>query len=495
MFNIFAVVDRFEQTPKIPYTGAFFAGAKEADPLHAEVWSVTDTSPPGRVVITKLRAQLDPPVFDPLLDVCLTSLLPLRECMAEGAPTQPVAARLETWLGPYPAIDYRVETTDYNVAEDGTYRSTAAIRRVSSRPFPEPVTVRMRTIGGEEVDVQWKSEGEVALVSATTSGRVYQAIVDPDRALIDDDRSNNAWLPRVQVVMDSADVAVTSTEFAIAALAVVRLRYDYHKDIAVTGFYTNRGIGFALGPRLHFGDPVDGTRFHNNLYAFYTFEALDDSFRNDHNPKLRTGGQLGGIGARYDYTNVFWGEAPTGQRKLRLFIDWYDKNLGSDYGYLDWGYIASGTLPIGSPRTVIAAEVVNGFSEPFNSLVPNQGLFSLGGERTIRGIGAEDQLARNVFVLRTELRRELFSDLELNLHDIAVLRRLSARFLFDTGQSSNSAGHIYDLPSWAIGAGVGIGVMYDFFGFLSASAYLDVATRLDENQGDIQVLFGSAQSF
>jgi hypothetical protein len=53
-----------------PYTGAFFAGAKEADPLHAEVWSVTDTSPPGRVVITKLRAQLDPPVFDPLLDVC-----------------------------------------------------------------------------------------------------------------------------------------------------------------------------------------------------------------------------------------------------------------------------------------------------------------------------------------------------------------------------------------------------------------------------------------
>jgi hypothetical protein len=106
--------------------------------------------------------------------------------------------------------------------------------------------------------------------------------VDPDRALIDDDRSNNAWLPRVQVVLDSADVAVTSTEFAIAALAVARLRYDYHKDIALTGFYTNRGIGFAIGPRLHFGDRVDGTRFHNNLY-FYTFEALDDSFRNDHN--------------------------------------------------------------------------------------------------------------------------------------------------------------------------------------------------------------------
>ena len=29
MFNIFAVVDRFEQTPKIPFTGSFFAGIKE----------------------------------------------------------------------------------------------------------------------------------------------------------------------------------------------------------------------------------------------------------------------------------------------------------------------------------------------------------------------------------------------------------------------------------------------------------------------------------
>ena len=495
LFNVFAVVDRFEQTPKIPFTNAFFDRAKVADPMHGEVWSVTDVGPPGRVVLTKLRAQLEPAVYDPLLDRCLSAPTPLRECMAAGAPNQPVESRLDTWLGPYPAIDYRVETTDFNVEEGDVTRSTVAVRRVSSRPFPEPVTIRMRSIGGEQVDVQWKSEGDVALVSATTSGHVYQAIVDPDRALIDDDRANNAWLPRLQVVVDSADVAVTSTEFAIGALAVARLRYDYHKDIGITGFYTNRGVGFALGPRLHWGEPIDNSRFHNNLYAFYTFQALDRSFKDDRHPSVRTGGQLGGIGARYDYNNVYWGDWPTDQRRLRLFIDWYDKNLGSDYGYLDWGYVASGTVPIFSPRTIAAAEVFNGFSEPFNSLVPNQGLYSLGGERTIRGIGAEDTLARNVFVLRTELRQEITPDLDLNFHDIAVLRRVSARLLFDTGQASNSAGHIYDLPSWAVGAGAGIGIVYDFFGFFSAAAYLDLATRLDEDQGDFQVLFGSSQSF
>lgn len=495
LFNVLAVVDRFEATPKIPFTTAFFENAKEADPLNAEVWSVSDNGPPGRVVLRKLRAQLEPAAYDPLLDACLGAPQRLRDCLAAGAPGQPVAARLDTWLGPYPAIDYRVETTAFNAADGDRYRSTVAVRRVSSRPFPEPVTIRLRTIGGEQVDVQWKSAGEVALVSASTDGRVYQAIVDPDRAVIDDDRANNAWLPRLQVVVDSADVAVTSTEFAIGALAVARLRYDYHQDIGLTGFYTNRGIGFALGPRLHWGAPVDNARFRHNLYGFYTFQALDRSFTDDRHPSVRTGGQLGGIGARYDYSNVFWGDAPTQQRRLRLFVDWFDKNLGSDYGYLDWGYVASGTLPLGSPRTVAAAEVVNGFSEPFNSLVPNQGLFSLGGERTIRGISAEAQLARNVFVLRTELRQLLTPDLDVNLHDIVVLRRISARLLFDTGQSSNSAGHIYDLPTWATGAGAGIGITYDFFGFFSAAAYLDLATRLDENQGDIQVLFGSSQAF
>ena len=495
LFNVFAVVDRFEATPKIPFANAFFENAKEADPTHAEVWGVTDVGPPGRVVLAKLRAQLEPPVFDPLLDACLAGAESLRVCMAAGAPDQPVASRLDTWLGPYPAIDYRVETTEFNVDDGGQNKSTVGVRRVSSRPYPEPVTIRLRTIGGEQVDVQWKSPGDVALVSATTEGHVYQAIVDPDRALIDDDRANNAWLPRLQVVVDSADVAVTSTEFAIGALAVARLRYDYTKDIGITGFYTNRGVGFALGPRFHWGEPVDNSRFHNNAYLFYTFQALDRSFKDDRHPTVRTGGQLGGIGARYDYTNVFWGDAPTWQQRLRLFIDWYDKNLGSDYGYLDWGYVASGTVPLGSPRTVLAGEVVNAFSEPFNSLVPNQGLFSLGGERTIRGISAEAQLARNVFVLRTELRQVLTSDLNLNLNDIAVLRRVSARLLFDTGQSSNSAGHIYDLPSWAMGAGAGLGLTYDFFGFFSAAAYLDLATRLDEDQGDIQVLFGSSQSF
>ncbi|MDX2171158.1 MAG: hypothetical protein SF182_29080 [Deltaproteobacteria bacterium] len=495
LFNIFAAVDRFESTPKVPFTGAFFDNAKQADPLHAQVWSVNEDGPPGRVVVTKLRAELDPPRYDPLLDACLGAPLPLRECMAAGAPSLPVAARLEEWLGPYPAIDYRIDATDFNVPEGNTRRSAVAVRRVSSRPFAEPVTVRLRSIGGETVDMQWKSGGDVALMSATTEGHVYQAIIDPDRQLIDDDRANNAWLPRLQTVVDSADVEVSSTEFAFGAQLVTRLRYDYRKDFAVTGFYTNRGIGFAAGPRLHFGAPVDNSRFRHNLYGFYTFQALDRSFKNDAQPGVRTTGQLAGFGTRYDYSNVFWLDAPSQQRRLRLYFDWYDKAFGGDYSYLAWGTVASGTVPLWSPRTVLAGQLFNGFIESLGGRVPNQGLYSLGGERSIRGIGAEEQLARNLFVLRGELRQEIFPEVDLNLHDVLVLRRFNVHGLLDTGNVSNSAGRIYNPEHWAVGAGAGIGFLYDFFGFFPASAYLEVATRLDEDQGDVQVLFGSGQSF
>ncbi len=497
LFNVFAVVDRFESTPKIPFVNAFFPRAKQADPLHTEVMTFNQSGPPGRVVLGKLREQIGAPAFDALFDRCLQTAAPLRRCAAEQSDDPEVAARLRDWTAPYPAIDYRVEDTDFNRPEDGQLRSAVTVRRVSSRPFPEPVTIRLHTLAGADVDLRWKSGGDVAIVSTTTSSRVYQAVIDPDRTLIDDDRSNNAWPPRLQVVLDSADVEVSSTEFGFSALAVARARYDYRKDLAVAGFYTNRGIGFTAGGRLHWGEPIDRTKFRHNLYAFYTFAALDSSFENKSNRSDPNSGHLGGFGFRYDYSNVFWLDDPSGQRRLRLYADWYDTAVGSDFGYVDWGYIASATVPLWTHRTIAAGQIFNGFSEPLSGSIPALGLYSLGGSRSIRGIGAEDDLARNIFVVRTELRQAIYPELDLNLLDVLVLRRTDVKLLVDAGQVSNSAGRIYDVGGWACGVGVGLAAIYDYFGFFSAAAYVEVATRVDKSSqlDDVQFLFGSTQAF
>lgn len=497
LFDILAVVDRFERTPNIPFVSAFFPRGKEADPRRDQIMTFNQARPPGRVVLTKVHEQVGTAAFDVMLERCVSAQRPFRDCAAETPWAEVLPARLDDWTAPYPAVDYRVDAVRFNVPEGDGFRSSATIRRVSSRPFPEPVTVRLRTIAGADADLQWKSDGEVAVVSAPSASRVYQVIIDPERMLIDDDRANNAWPPRVQVVLDSADVEVSSTEFGVAALLAGRLRYDYRKDLAVAGFYTNRAIGFAVGPRLHWGTPIDAAQYRHNLYAFYTFAALDSSFENKSDPAVRTRGHLGGFGARYDYTNVYWPYDPTNQRRIRLYADWYDRALGSDFGYVDWGYVASATTPLWTHRTTAAAQIFNGFSQPLGGRVPNQGLYSLGGSRSIRGIGVEEELARNLFVIRTEIRRDLFPELDMNLLDALVLRRLQPKILLDAGNVSNAAGRIYDVGRWACGVGVGVTAMYEFLGFFPASAYLDIATRVDEpsKAGDVQVLFGSTQEF
>ena len=217
-------------------------------------------------------------------------------------------------------------------------------------------------------------------------------------------------------MLDSADVEVSSTEFGdLRAGGRRALRYDYRKDIAVAGFYTNRGIGFTLGGRLHWGEPIDATRFRNNLYGFYTFAGarrrLPATMRNPKRAHRRPARRH--RRALRLLQRVLGRGDPTGQRQLRLYVDWYDKNLGSDYGYLDWGYIASATLPLGSPRTVVAADS----RQRLQRAVQQPGArtrASTASAANARSAASAPriELARNIFVLRTELRRELFSDLD-----------------------------------------------------------------------------------
>ncbi len=99
--------------------------------------------------------------------------------------------------------------------------------------------------------------------------------------------------------------------------------------------------------------------------------------------------------------------------------------------------------------------------------------------------------------MRAEVRHSLYPELDWNLLDIVTLRRLQLRAFVDSGGVSNSAGRIYDPTRWAVGAGAGLGLVYDALGFFPAVAYVEVATQVDERSrlDDIQVLFGTRQAF
>ncbi len=499
LFNIFAIVDRFESVPKIPFVDAFFERSRIADPLHARIDTFNNSWPPGRVILGKLRAEIGADELARVVNRCLAATIPFRAC-AGRTTGRDLDWLFAEWRQPYPDIDYRFESVDLNqpIAPGNRWRQTLTIQRVSSRPIREPVTVRLRSIGGRDVDLRWNGRGDVGHLSTETKSRVGQAVIDPTRRLIEDTRADNASPPSRQVVLDTAEVEISSTEFGISGLVVGRDRYDYRRDLAAAGFYTNRSIGVTAGARWHWGAPVDATTYRQNLYAFYGFQSLNGSFTDARRPTVRTPGQNASLGVRYAYSNVFAYDNPTDERHVGLFADWYDRGLGGDYDYADWGYSLVGTHPLGSYRTIGALQVFNGFSHPFgSSVVPNQGQYSLGGSRSIRGIGAEDELGRNIFVVRAEVRRDIYPELDLNLFDTLILRRGQLRLFADSGRVSNSAGRVYDPSGYAVGLGTGIAAVYDFLGFFPAVAYLEIATRVDDahKAGDVQVLFGTRQAF
>jgi len=496
-FNIFAIVDRFESVPKIPFVEAFFERARVADPLHAEVTTFNNSLPPGRVVLGKLREVIGAERFDTLVDRCTAETMPLRGCAAEAA-GQDVDWVFTQWLQPYPALNYSFDMVELNEPAAAGFGATLMLRRAASRPITEPVTVRLRSIGGRFVDLRWDGRGEVVQLTGETPHRVWQAVIDPERKLIEDRSDDNARPPSPQVVLDTAEVEISSTEFGFSGLVVGRDRYDYRKDLALGGFYTNRSIGFTAGARRHWGSAIDATSYRHNLYGFYGFEGLNGSFTDERQPGFRTHGQVASLGVRYDYTNVFSYDAPSQARNLRLYADWYDHGFGSDFNYVDWGASVVLTQPLWSYRTIAAGELLNGFSEPLgSSVVPNQGLYSLGGSRSIRGIGAEDELGRNILVVRAEVRQDVYPELDLNFLDLLVLRRAQVRLFADSGRVSNSAGQVYDVGSFALGVGTGLAAVYEFMGFFPSVAYIEIATRADggSRTGEVQVLFGTRQSF
>lgn len=424
-FDVFAIVDRFETAPKVPFVQAFFENAQNEDDLHENVFTYEGRRAPARLVFARLDRSV-------------------------GAAN--VAA----------AVDAHLEQP--------------------CAPFDQALA---RAAGQDRT----QTDATVAAALAPPLAQDIPEIVDPTLRPATE-RS------KYQVVLDTADVEVSSTEFGLAALFVGRRRGDYTRDLALNPYFTERSYGFHVGPRAHFGPRNDANTYRHNLFAFYNFAWLDRGFKDDSEPDVRTSGQVAGFGLRYDYSNVYFYDNPTNQREARAFVDWHDPAFGGDYGFVRFGGRVSATTPLVTPRTILAGELLMGFEEATSDRgVPIQEQFSLGGRRALRGVSVNERLARNIGLARAEIRQDVFPEVDFNLLDLAVYRRPQLKLFVDTGQVDDSAGRALNPEHFAIAAGTGINVLYDFLGFFPGRAYIEVATRLDRDQTDFQVLFGTRQAF
>jgi Omp85 superfamily domain len=490
LFDVFAIVDRFETAPRIPFVRPFFPVSDSDDPLHLRLETCCDDRPPGRFIFDKLEAELRPERFRALLEQYRRDQRPMRDLLRELG-GEPTARLLSAWLRPHVPVDYAL--ADVRLNPGGQPGTRLTIERRSPEARPDSLEIGLEHAGGTEqtfVDLQ----GDSTTVERRTASPLRAVSLDPERRTVESRLDNNRVPAEFQLLLDSADVEVSSTEFGISSLLVGRRRYDYRKDLALAGFYTSRGYGVDAGFQLHGGQPIDANLYRQNLFAYYSIEELDSSFENKQMPALRTRGRLGGFGLRFNSYDAFWFENPAGSHHLRLFFDGYSRALGGDFDFVQGGGSLTYTLPL-RQDTVVAGQVLNGYSAATAGRpIPNQGLFSLGGFRSIRGIGAEDDLANDIFVVRAELRHLLPFRLDWNFEELLIARRLQLKAFVDAGRVENSSRRLYDPAGFAVGVGGGVNLFYDFMGFFPTTFYLDVATRADQG-GGAQVLFGVGQPF
>ena len=534
LFNVFAIVDRFESAPKIPFGRAFFPEARHADELGDGVESFARDRSPGRTIFTKLRNEIGAAACAAAIDRYLAAGESFR-AVAVGAAGRSLDWLFNEWTAPYPSpLDYALLDAELNRSDaperlsgtpgsgsraesdrldagmpDGEppggsahvtpYHHRLTVARSASRPIREPVEIELRGRGDERARLTWDDDASRAVLEVATPWRARRATLDPDRRLLEDTRADNVRPAQTQVVLDSADVTVTSSEFAVSGLFVGRRRYDYTKDLGLIAYLSDRSVGMHLGPRWHFGAPNDATSYRHNLFGFYTLAGLRGDFGDDSRPGLHTDGTLGGLGLRYDYADELSYDNPTTSTKLRLFGDWYDGALGSSFDYVDWGVRASAVRPVLTPRTLVAVQLLNAFSTPTGgSRVPNQGRYSLGGDLAIRGIPVQARLGENVALARVELRQTVYPELDLNLADVLVLRHGQLRLFVDAGRVEDRRSSLYRASDFAVGVGIGAAAFYDFLGFFPAVAYVAVAQRVDRFAGvdnGVQFLFGTRQAF
>ncbi len=324
LFNVFAIVDRFDTAPRIPLLRPFYPIVASDDPLHIRPGGLCERRPPGRLVFGKLESFLGHDEFAALLERYRGNGTPMRELLEERG----AIPLLDAWLRPYAPLNYALE--DVTLNPRNAPGANLRIDRESAEDRPDAVEVGLEHENTEEI-ASVKLDGTHTERTLSTAEPVRAVVLDPERHAIETRLDDNRAPPRFQLLLDSADVEVSSTEFDVSTLLVGRRLYDYRKDLALAGFYTSRGTGFDAGAQWHGGAPIDANLFRQNLFAYYTFVDLDSSFENKQAPGVRTHGRLSGFGLRFNSYDAFWFENPATSHHVRLFFDGFDRSLGERF--------------------------------------------------------------------------------------------------------------------------------------------------------------------
>lgn len=481
LVSFIPAVDSMLYAPQFPFVGAFFRLIRETDPLRANLVDYPSTYPRGKLLYEKL--------IDRVGEKDTTIAM---EAIAQG--TDVTAALrvalcddtdefMTTWLGPYPAVQYRI--ADYG-ENDG--RAFVTFERTGDA-IAEPVEIAFVDDDGNRRIVKSEaSRDELRTVTATLAAPLDEVILDPRGRLaeapsveVPSPKFDNRSDPRWRFLLNNFNLLFSPTAGTIdTALDVGYSRVrDVRWRFATRASYAPEAVSLSSRATYYFGAPLTPDRLSQWLGVVGAGEYLRPEFAGETRDALAASAALY---YGWDTRRTVW--APEAGEAVRASIAY-----GRIFGELEDEDVTPNSVSVSvrglkAWRFDAAHQVsVRGSLGTFLTGTPRrQLLYSLGGRRNVRGYRIDDTLGRFRGLVSGEWLHPILSDMDDNFLEMNWVTKLDGAIYADIAVIGDDPEDAFTQAPKA-DVGYGFRIYIDYFGVRPGVMAIDIAFPLVDGEG------------
>lgn len=527
-FTFVPAIDRFLYTGQAAFSSAYFRGSEDEMPVRVHPLFFANALPTGRRIHEKL-----------------SDLMPEHELgrfythMIANPDSDPVATLervwgheldwfFEQWLGPYPAVDWAVESVESTPRASGGYATRITIVRDADRPMVEPVQVYVVERGGAEHFLVWNGEAApgrplldqprvarhtfeiettrpVKVVRVDPRNRIVQTPRIPtsrfNRGDNNDPLFNDRTPKKARFVYSGFGFAVAASEFrsalrvkdygaafnALTLLAIFEtsLRRDLRQTFNFTAFSDRETwAGGSAALNLWFGEKRNRQRRRTRLRI-----AGAGSWLNESGLDPRGGVRLTeSVGLFHDTRK--YGLAPergfivggsvTASQVIRVDPGQEDHRYSLDF---DVGWAQSFPL---AHHHVLATRLDASIVVPLASEPEFRSLNRAGGAGGLAGFTGNELFARGMLIAALEYRHTIFDDLRIPLANLLWLRSIGGVAFGGVASlsSCDSLNGWLGRDSWYGYYGYGLTANMQIFGVTPQFFRVDVSAPIGRRPGE-----------
>jgi hypothetical protein len=504
-------VDLLLYAPDLPFQGAYFHGVDEEDPLRFELVDYPLQLPRGRIIFEKLYDRIGRERTSALMSRVLQGE-PLGRAVTDelGAEGRPF---LETWLGPYPSVRYRLAAHASAIApasfcgKSPCFMARVEIER-DGAPIAEPIQVRLMDANGIE-RLLWTETTSKAMraVTATLGAELVMVEIDPNERLhetaTDDDpspRIDNRWYGRPcsartpegcgewKTLLNSWNLAIGATAGTLDTVLDVGFErtWDVHWAYAVAASYDPAAIALETRASYGFGTRITPAQLAHRVGVIAVGQFLRPHFGTTTESALAASGALY---YAYETRQTLW--APEAGESFRLTLE-YDHVFGK----LIEETTTHETRVLTEDSLRITANAVKswriggrhtlslrGNAGTFLYGTPRQQLlYPIGGALYVRGYPVDARLGKVRGIASAEWVHPIFAELDENAFYWAWASGLDGALFADGAVIADDITLLGSAPFLA-DVGYGFRLYLDYLGVRPGLMSIDIALPLFDVNG------------